>query len=128
MGTIDSQLLYSDKQTLAAADSTNTIDLKYKFNGTAGFLQLIGFGITGATAVTVTIKDSPDGVTFTSRETQTFTTADTNSGQAAIALAKPLQRFSKLSYTLTGTITAGVITAFITNTLERASIYPTNRT
>lgn len=127
MGMIDKNLMYSDKQTLAAADSTNTIDFKYKFNGTGGFLQLVGFGITGATAVTVTVKDSVDGATWISRETQTFTTADVNSGQAAIALAKPLQRFSKLSYALTGAITAGVITAFITNTLERASIYPVNR-
>lgn len=128
MGMIDKNLLFSDKQTLAAADSTNTIDWKYKFNGACGFLQLIGFGITGATAVTVTVKDSPDGTTWTSRETQTFTTADMNSGQAAIAMSKPLQRYAKLTYALTGTITAGVITAFLTNTLERASIYPTNRT
>lgn len=127
MGMIDKNLMYSDKQTLAAADSTNTIDFKYKFNGTGGFLQLVGFGITGATAVSVTVKDSVDGTTWISRESQTFTTADVNSGQAAIALAKPLQRFSKLTYALTGTITAGVITAFITNTLEHASIYPVNR-
>lgn len=127
MGMIDKNLMYSDKQTLAAADSTNTIDFKYKFNGTGGFLQLVGFGITGATAVTVTVKESVDGTTWVSREVQTFTTADVNSGQAAIALAKPLQRFSKLTYALGGTITAGVITAFITNTLERASIYPVNR-
>ena len=128
MGMIDSQLIYSDKQTLATGDSTNTIDFKYKWNKTGAFLQLIGHGITVATAVQVTVKDSDDGVTFTDREVQTFTVANIMAGQCAIALARPLKRFTKLTYTVTGAPGAGsAITAFITEALSSPSIYPSNR-
>lgn len=126
---IDAQLLFSDKQTFAAADSTNTLDQKYKFNGTGGFLQIIGHGITGATAVTVTVKESDDGTNWISREVQTFSDIPAvNSGQCAIAIGKPLRRFVKLTYAATGTVTAGTITAFLTNNVENRSVYPTNRT
>lgn len=128
MGAMDKQLVFSDKQTLAAGDSTNTLDFKYKFNNTGGFLQLHGHGVTGSTAVTVTVKESDDGSTWADRETMTFATADFNKGTCAIALAKPLKRYAKLTYALTGAITAGTVTAFLTNVIESPNIYPTNRT
>jgi len=128
MGMIDSQLIYSDKQTLAAGDSTNTIDFKYKYNGTGGFIQLIGHQVAGATGITVTVKDSDDGSTWRDRETQTFNDINAlNSSQCAIALARPLRRFTKLTYAVAGTVSGGSITAFITNQVESPSIYPVNR-
>lgn len=125
---LDAQLLFSDKQTFAAADSTNTLDQKYKFNSAAGFVQIIGHGITGATSVTVTVKESDDGTTWVNRETQTFSDmAAVNSGQCAIALNKPIKRFVKLTYANGGTVTAGTITAFLTNRIVSPSVYPVNR-
>lgn len=126
---IDYQLLFSDKQTFAAADSTNTLDQKYKFNNAGGFIQIIGHAITGATAITVTVKESDDGTTWINRETQTFSDmAAVNSGQCAIAMGKPLKRFCKLTYAATGTVSGGTITAFLTNRITSPSVYPTNRT
>lgn len=126
---IDAQLLFSDKQTFAAADSTNTIDQKYDFNNAGGFIQIIGHGIAGATAITVTVKESDDGSTWVNRETQTFSDmAAVNAGQCAIAMGKPLKRFCKLTYAATGSITGGTVTAFLTNKIISPSVYPTKRT
>lgn len=125
---IDAQLIFSDKQTLAAGDSTNTLDQKYKWNQACGFLQVIGHGVTGATSVTVTLKESDDNSTWESRETQTFgDIAALNKGLTAMALLRPLKRYVKLTYAIGGTVSAGTITAYLTNKVESPSVYPTNR-
>lgn len=121
----DKQLEFSSKQTLAAADSTNTLNLGHPYNGTGGFIEFIGHGITSAvTGVTVTVKDSVDGVTFANRESITFTDiAALNDGLASLSLSKPLRQYVKLTYAVTGT-PAGSISAFITNSVNRPNIYP----
>ena len=125
---IDYQLIFSDKQTLAAGDSTNTLDQKYKWNQACGFLQVIGHGVTGATSVTVTLKESDDNSTWESRETQTFSDiAALNKGLTAMALLRPLKRYVKLTYAIGGTVSAGTITAYLTNKVTSPSVYPTNR-
>lgn len=126
---IDFQLLFSDKQTLAAGDSTNTLDQKYEFNNAGGFIQIIGHNITGATGITVTVKESANGTTWVDRETQTFSDiAAVNAGQCAIAMGKPLKRFCKLTYAVAGTVSGGTVTAFLTNKITSPSVYPTKRT
>lgn len=121
----DKQLVLSDQQTLAAADSTNTINLIHPYNGTAGYIEFIGHQIESAvTGITVTVKDSADGVTFASRETITITDIKAlNKGYASLSLSKPLRQFVKLTYAVTGTA-SGKITAYITNKITNPSIYP----
>lgn len=121
----DKQLVLSDKQTLAAADSTNTINLIHPYSGTCGFIEFIGHKIGAAvTGVTVTVKDSADGTTFASRESITFSDIKAlNKGLASLSVSKPLRQYVKLSYTVAGTA-SGSITAYITNDINRPSIYP----
>lgn len=122
----DKQLEFSDKQTLAAADSTNTLNLIHPYNGTGGFIEFIGHGITsGVTGVSVTVKDcATEGGTYVARETINFTDIKAlNKGIASLSLSKPLRQYVKLTYAVTGT-PAGKISAYITNVLNRPNIYP----
>lgn len=121
----DKQTTFSEKQTLAAADSTNTLNLIHPFNGSCGFIEFIGHGIGAAvTGVTVTVKDSADGTTFANRETIAISDIEAlNKGYASLSINKPLRQYVKLTYAVTGTA-SGQISAYLTNSIERPNIYP----
>ena len=122
----DKQLEFSDKQTLAAADSTNTLNLIHPYSGTCGFVEFIGHNIGAlVTGVTVTVKDCDTAAgTYVARETITFNDIKAlNKGLAALSLSKPLRQYVKLTYAVTGTA-SGAISAYITNVLSRPNIYP----
>ncbi len=121
----DNQLVLSDKQTLAAADSTNTINLIHPYSGTCGFVEFIGHGIGAlVTGITVTVKDSADGTTFVAREAINFTDIKAlNKGLASLSISKPLRQYVKLTYAVTGAA-SGAISAYITDKINRPNIYP----
>lgn len=121
----DSQLVLSDKQTLASADSTFTLNLVHPYNGTCGYIEFIGHAIgAGVTGVTVTVKDSANGTDFVARESIALTDIKAlNKGFASLSISKPLRQYVKLTYAVTGTA-SGAISAFITNEINRPNIYP----
>lgn len=121
----DLQLVLSDKQTLAAADSTNTLNLIHPYSGTSGFIEFVGHKVGPlVTAVTVTVKDSANGTDFVARESITITDIKAlNKGLASLSISKPLRQYVKLTYAVTGTA-AGQISAYITNKINSPSIYP----
>ena len=66
MALVDHLLQFSDKQAIAAGNSTNTLDTVHKSVGTAGLpVCLQGHIVAPSNAtVTVTLQESNDGTTF----------------------------------------------------------------
>lgn len=112
MALVDHLLQFSDKQTIAAGASTNTLDTVHKSVGTAGLpICLQGHVVAPANAtVTVTLQESDDGTTFTSAAaSKAFSAAELNKG-TFFYVNSATKRFIRLSYAVanapTGTISA----------------------
>ncbi|QHI17196.1 Bbp16 family capsid cement protein [Acinetobacter haemolyticus] len=112
MALVDHLLQFSDKQTIAAGASTNTLDTVHKSVGTAGLpICLQGHVVAPANAtVTVTLQESDDGTTFTNAAaSKAFSAAELNKG-AFFYVNSATKRFIRLAYAVanapTGTISA----------------------
>lgn len=120
MALVDHLLQFSNKQTIAAGNSTNTLDTVHKSVGTAGLpLCLQGHLLSpdGAT-VTVTIEhsDSETSGFTTVASSKAFTAAELNKGAYFMA-NHASKRFIRLKYAVTGTPT-GAISAWLGNAAD----------
>ena len=122
---IDSKLVLSDGQAItASAASDNEIDF-----GAAGLDIGQGNPIylevwldtafdTSANTLTITLKDSPDGTTYTDRMVvlpAKATSALLTAGKLQkVALPYNLARYIELYYTVSAGLTSGKINAFLT--------------
>lgn len=116
MALIDRLLQFSDKQTIAAGASTNTLDTKFKTVGTASLpICLQGQTVApSAATVTVTVEHSDDNSTFVPAATsKAFKAAELNKG-AFFYANSATKRYVRLSYAVSGTPT-GTITAWLGN-------------
>lgn len=123
---VDYLLLFSDKQALASGNSTNTLDTKFKSVGTAGLpVCLKGHGIAPNT-ITVAVKlqhSDTEGGTYTDVSTsKAFSVAELAKG-AYFPVTTNTKRFIRLAYTVTGTVTAGSISAWIGKAADMRADY-----
>lgn len=122
---VDSLLTFSDKQALATGNSSNTLDTKFKSTGAVGTpIIMFGHGITPNTVtVMARLQHSDDNSTFTDASTsKAFSVAELAKGQAFYAPAN-LKRYLRVVYTVTGTVTAGQISAFMGNKQDVPATY-----
>ena len=131
---MDGELLFSDTQALTTtADSTNVVDLGAGIDhtNTATVLnagesmkqQILNVVVTtafaGGTNVQIALQDSADDSTFAATDpviaSGTITTANLTAGVVLLRVAIPpeLRRYLKLVYTISGTHTAGAVSAWI---------------
>lgn len=124
---VDQNNVFSDKQALRATGaSTNTVDLTAAGNAVAGALFVMGHADTafaGATQVVVAIQTAADSaftspVTLASFTLNATALANTKDPLFAAVLPLGLKRYVRAYYTVTGTITAGAISCFVTDALE----------
>ncbi len=119
---LDKENLYSDDQALTTtADSTNVLDLGVANRGPGNpMLILIQVTTTFAGGTNVTIDlETDDNTSFSSLSTigstQTIVTATLVQGYNFTIQFVPdaMERYSRLEYTISGTYTAGNVTAGI---------------
>ncbi|MFU8927758.1 Bbp16 family capsid cement protein [Acinetobacter puyangensis] len=126
MALVDHLLQFSDKQALATGNSTNTLDTKFKNVGTAGLPVILKGHSIAPSSITVAVK-----LQHSDTEAGTYTDVSTSKAFSAAELAKgsyfPVttntKRFIRLAYTVTGTVTAGAISAWIGNEADMRSDY-----
>ena len=123
----DAILILSENQAITAtAASTNEIDFGAASldigQGTPIYLELwldTAFD-TSANTLTVTLKDSPDGTTYTDRMTILQATATSSLLAANVGLLRKfslpnnLARYIELYYTVSAGFTSGKVNAFLT--------------
>ena len=123
----DAILILSENQAITAtAASTNEIDFGAASldigQGTPIYLELwldTAFD-TSANTLTVTLKDSPDGTTYTDRMTILQATATSSLLAANVGLLRKfslpnnLARYIELYYTVSAGLTSGKVNAFLT--------------
>tara|TARA_Y100000310_G_C20593202_1_gene769173 strand:- start:847 stop:1260 length:414 start_codon:yes stop_codon:yes gene_type:complete len=131
---LDVENLYSDDQALTTtADSTNVIDLGAAERGPGNPLRidiLVTLALTGGTDVTIDLE-TDDNASFTSLSTigstQTIAAATLVAGYRFSIQFVPsaMERYSRLEYTITGTFSAGTVTAGIVFDVQSAkSTFP----
>ena len=123
----DAILILSENQAITdTAASTNEIDFGAASldigQGNPIYLELwldTGF-TTSANTLTVTLEDSPDGTTYTSRMTILAATATSSLLTADVGLLRKfslpndLARYIRLYYTVSTTLATGKVNAFLT--------------
>lgn len=135
---LDAHLEFSAAQTIATAVSTNVIDL----TPVKGAARDIGVGqpvylvlatptVMTGTAPTVTVAiQTDDAAAFPSAAvlltTKALAPADFAAGPVVIPLPGGFEKYSRLSYTAGGTVSAGTINAHLTLDAERWAPYARN--
>lgn len=114
----DKQNLFSWKQAATAtAVSTDVIDLG---KGDAGasdrpYLSVIAASYTGTGSLAVELQTSTDAAFGTVKTIATFPVSNTDlkNGGAVVSakLPKGMQRFARLNYVVTGTVSGGTVSA-----------------
>ena len=122
---LDKYMILSDGQAITtSAASDNEIDFGAASHdvdqGTPIYLEVwldTAFD-TSANTLTITLKDSPDGTTYTDRMTILEATATSSLLTAGLlrkfSLPNDLARYIQLYYTCSTTLSSGVINAFLT--------------
>lgn len=136
---IDKQLEFSDAQTIAAAASTNTIDLG-PMKGTSrgveagehtSIMLATPTAIVGGGTVTVAVQ-TDDNEAFSSATTlmtsKAYSAADFAAGPIFLPFPPGAERYVRLSYTTGGTVSAGTIDAALVLDKSAPRNYPRNYT
>jgi len=122
---LDKYMILSDGQAITtSAASDNEIDFGAASHdvdqGTPIYLEVwldTAFD-TSSNTLTITLKDSPDGTTYTDRMTILEATATSSLLTAGLlrkfSLPNDLARYIELYYTCSTTLSSGVINAFLT--------------
>ena len=122
---LDKYMILSDGQAITtSAASDNEIDFGAASHdvdqGTPIYLEVwldTAFD-TSENTLTITLKDSPDGTTYTDRMTILEATATSSLLTAGLlrkfSLPNDLARYIELYYTCSTTLSSGVINAFLT--------------
>jgi hypothetical protein len=122
------QFIYDKLNSFGQADLTSaaafpdTIDLEdADISRMTVDLKLAGAAAAGGTSITVSVVGAADAA-FTAPETvgsRTIALDDINKGVGKIAVNPNRYRFVKVTFTKTGTFTAGVVEAFINSYLGK---------
>jgi hypothetical protein len=122
------QFIYDQLNSFGKADLAsdaafpNTIDLEdADISRMTVDLKLAGEAAAGGTGITVSVAGASDAG-FTTPETlgtRTITLDDINKGAGKIAVSPNRYRFVKVTFTKTGTFTAGVVEAFVNSYLGK---------
>ena len=124
---IDQSNVFSDKQALRSTGaSTNTIDLSAAGNALQGAVFAVGHvdtAFAGATQVVAAIQTATDSAFTSPVSLASFTLnatalADTKHPLFVAVLPVGLKRYLRVYYTVTGTVTAGNISCFLTDGVE----------
>ena len=124
---IDKTNIFSDKQALRETGaSTNTLDLTAAGNAVQGAVFVVGHADTafaGATQVVAAVQTAADSAFTSPVSLASFTLnatalADTKKPLFAAVLPVGLKRYVRVYYTVTGTVTAGAISCFLTDGIE----------
>ena len=121
---LDKELVFSEAQAVkSTAASTKVVDL-----GAAGdaigqeltFHAVVGTTFAGLTNIKIAVQTSEDGTTWTDMVSSgTIALANLTAGSEVFCVRIPqgLKRHIRLNYTVSGTGTAGTITAFASKDL-----------
>jgi len=124
---LDQTNIFSDAQALSATGaSANTLDLTAAGNAVAGGVFVIGHAdvaFAGATQIKVAVQTATDSAFTSPIELASFTLnatalANTKTPLFAAMLPLGLKRYLRVYYTVTGTVTAGKISCFLTDGAE----------
>ena len=124
---LDQMNVFSDKQALRSTGaSTNTVDLSAAGNAVQGALFVVGHvdtAFAGATQVVAAVQTATDSAFTTPITLASFTLnatalADTKSPLFAAVVPVGLKRYLRVYYTVTGTVTAGNISCFLTDGVD----------
>ena len=124
---LDQMNIFSDKQALRSTGaSTNTVDLGAAGNAAPGGLVVVGHvdtAFAGATQVVVAFQTATNSsftspITLASFTLNATALANTKSPLFAAMVSTGLKRYLRVYYTVTGTVTAGNITCFLTDGIE----------
>ena len=124
---LDKTNTFSDAQALRSTGaSTNTLDLTAAGNAVQGALFVVGHvdtAFAGATQVKAALQTATDSSFNSPVELASFTLnatalADTKKPLFAAVVPVGLKRYLRVYYTVTGTVTAGNISCFLTDGVE----------
>ena len=124
---LDKSNMFSDAQALRATGaSTNTVDLTAAGNAVPGSLVVMAHvdtAFAGATQIKVALQTAANSSFSSLTELASFTlnaTALANTSEPLFAALVPagLKRYVRVYYTVTGTVTAGNISCFLTDGAE----------
>lgn len=116
---LDAKLMFSKEQEVTESVDSNVIDLDQPGDAVGQELTIrtvVSATFAGLTSLSITLKTSADSVTWKDViMVPAVSAADLTKGAEVFSIRVPkgLQRYVKLSYTVTGTGTAGKLTAFM---------------
>ena len=120
---IDDKKEYSDAQAVTGTGDSTTLDEEQAGakigDGTDLKLMVVvnvAFTFGTGTYLEIELKDSPDNSAWTTKhKTRQFAAGDLTKGAVLVSIGLPasMQRYSKLTYTSDGTISAGKLDAFL---------------
>lgn len=117
MSILDNNLVLSDNQAAASADTTNTLDfggtreLSNNYKG-AGYLNVVCTKDVAGTSLSFVLKDADDNATFASINETNVTLTGMKAGQSVVIKLPKTRRYVKGSFTA-NSITAGNFTVFV---------------
>lgn len=117
MSILDNNLVLSDNQAAASADTTNTLDfggtreLSNNYKG-AGYLNIVCTEDVAGTSLSFVLKDSADNTTFASLSETSVTLTGMDAGQSVVIKLPETRRYVKGAFTA-NSITAGKFTVFV---------------
>lgn len=124
---LDQNAILSNNQTVSTtAASTNVIDMKAAGNAVPGALFAVvrtETAFAGATSIVVALQTS-DASNFASADTLLSVTltgtqlANATKQLAALAVPAGIKRYVRAYYTVTGTVTAGSLSCFLTDCVD----------
>lgn len=134
---LDKLLQYSDKQAVTVtAVSTNVVDAGPTKNaaigrdlgaGTPLFLMVtLSQTFVGGTSLTATLQDSADNTTFADvASLGVIPLASLTAGKIyQVGFPVPTRRYTRVNYTVVGTMTAGLVSAHLVDGINFPFSYP----
>ena len=124
---IDQNAVFSDNQTVSeTAASTNIVDMTAAGNAVPGALFAVlrtGTAFAGATSIVFALQtaDASNFSSATTLLTATFNATQLGAANAqllALPLPPGLKRYVRAYYTVTGTVTAGTFSCFLTDGVD----------
>ena len=116
---LDAKLMFSKEQEVTKSVDSNVIDLDQPGDAVGQELTIrtvVAATFAGLTSLSITLKTSADNVEWKDViMVPAVSAADLTKGAEVFSIRVPkgLRRYVKLSYTVTGTGTAGKLTAFM---------------
>jgi hypothetical protein len=120
---LDANLLFSDAQKITSTATSEVVDLKAPGDAVGQELLIravVGEAFAGLTSLQIKIQTSADDSTWEDvLLTPAIAAAKLTKGKEILAVRVPkgLKRYVRLNYTVSGTASAGTLTAFMSKEL-----------